>query len=118
MYIYIYVYIYIYIYVYIYIYIYMCVCLFVCFGPAFVPRGQLPREDLWRASLTPRPPVSPLVPCPPILLSCILHQVCTLPFFPVLYIYPNQVSGLPLPCRPVVHKYEPLNSSNPTYNMC
>ena len=46
------------------------------------------------------------VPCPPpILLSCILHQVCTLPCLPVLCICPNQVSGLSLPCLPVVHVY-------------
>ena len=36
------------------------VCLFVCFGSitAFVPQGQLPREDLPRSSLPPRPLVT------------------------------------------------------------
>ena len=41
-------------------YLHVC-CLFVCFGSvtAFVPRGQLPREDLRRAPLPPRPLVTP-----------------------------------------------------------
>ena len=57
------------------------------------------------------------VSCPLILLSCILHQVRTLPCLPVLYIYPDQVSVLSLNCLHVVHinisphKYESLNSS-------
>ena len=52
------------------------VCLFDCFGsvPAFVPRGQLPREDLRRAPLPPRPLVTPGPRCS----SCSLspHTYC------------------------------------------
>ena len=77
-----YIYIYIYIYIYKYIYIYM----FVCFGSvtAFVPWGELPREDLWRSPLPPRslsscylsPRISSLHPASgpyPRLSSCPLH---------------------------------------------
>ena len=54
------------------------------------------------------------VPCPPILLSCILHQVRTLPCLPVRYTYPNKVSGLSLPCLPVVHIYLNPTRMNPS----
>ena len=61
----------------------------------------------------PCPPPPPPPP-PPILLSCILHQVCTLPRLPVLYIYSNHVSGLSLPCLPVVNIYFNPTKMNPS----
>ena len=81
------------------------VMLFVCFGsvPAFVPRGQLPREDLRRSSPTtqatrhPRASLFFMFPIPPYLLSCILHQVSPLPCPPVLYRYPTKYLVCPLP---------------------
>ena len=90
-----------------------------CFGSVtpFVPQGQLPREELRRSPLPPRPPPGLIflhVPCPPILLSCILHQVCTFPCLPVLHIYPNKVSCLSLPCLPVIHIYLNPTKMNPS----
>ena len=52
--------------------------------------------------LSPPGLVSLPVPSAPVLLSCILHQVHTLPCLSVLYIYPNQVSSLSLPFLPVI----------------
>ena len=92
--------------------------IFVCLRPttAFFPRGQLPREDLRRSPLPPRPLVTP-GPCltfsslSPVLLSCILHQVRTLPC-PVHITY--RVSGLSLPCFPVLHIYSNPTERNPS----
>ena len=80
----------------------MFVCLFFWIRNRLVPRGQLPREDLRRASLPPRPlvtpgprcsscPLSPLYLChascvrsvhSPVLLSCtdILPTIWSVPF--------------------------------------
>ena len=74
-------------------------------GSAFVPRTYHPGHSSPPGLIllhVPCPPPSPPPPLP-LLLSCILHQVCTLPCLPVLYIYPNQVSGLSLPCLPVLY---------------
>ena len=105
------------------------ICLFVCFGSvtAFVPWGQLPREDLRRAPLPPRPLVTPglvalHVPYPPILI--VMHsasgQSPPPSSCPIQISY--QVSGLPPPCLPVLHIYLknphicPLKK--PTYKLC
>ena len=83
---------------------YMCtVCLFVWSqGRTY---GKIPHHS---CHSSPPGLISLHVPCPPpppppILMSCILHQIRTLPCLPVLYIYPYQVSGQSLPCLPVVH---------------
>ena len=84
--------------------------LFVCFGSvtALVPRGQFPVEDLRSAPLPPGHSSSPGLWLPscslsPIILPCILHQVCiTHPCPPVLYRYPT-VPSLPFICLPVIH---------------
>ena len=76
----------------------MYVCgLFVCFGSvtAFVPRGQLPREDLRRAPLPPRPLVTPGTRCS----SCSLS--------PHTYCHASCIRSVPSPvCRPpVLYRY-------------
>ena len=99
------------------------VCLFVCFGSvtAFVPRGQLPREDLRRAPLPPRPLVTPGPRCS----SCPLSPR-TYVMHPVSGQYPPpsscpvqisyQVSGLPPPCLPVLTILEYESSRMQGYN--
>ena len=87
-------------------------------GAGFVPRGQLPREDLQRSPLPPRPLVTPrpcLTSCylSPVLLSRILHEVRTLPSScPVHITY--RVSSLSHPCFPVLHIYSNPTERNPS----
>ena len=103
-------------------------CLFVCLfwiRKHICPMGSTPKvgpteiSPTTQATRHPRAlsffmfPVPPPPP-PPILLSCILHQVCTLPRLPVLYIYSNHVSGLSLPCLPVVNIYFNPTKMNPS----
>ena len=103
-------------------------CLFVCFGsvPAFVPRGQLPREDLRRAPLPPRPLVNPGPHCSSCSLSphtyCHASCIRSVPS-PVLLSYtdilPSIWSAPSLSSCPThiinPHTYEPLK---PTYKLC
>ena len=76
--------------------------------------GPMENSPTTQATRHPRALSFFMFPVPPILLSCILHQVCTLPFLPVLYIYSNQISGLSLPCLPVVHIYLNPTKMNPS----
>ena len=97
------------------------VCLLVCLrsATAFFLRGQLPGEDLRRSPLPPRRLVNPrlcrslcsLSPCTfvmhpasgpyPPLSSCPVH-------------IPYRVSGLSLPCFPVLHIYSNPTERNPS----
>ena len=101
---------------------------FVCFGsvPAFVPRGQLLREDLRRALLPPRPLVTPGPRCSTCSLSphtyCHASCIRSVPS-PVLLSYtdilPSIWSAPSLSSCPThiinPHTYEPLK---PTYKLC
>ena len=101
--------------------------MFVCFGSvtAFVPRGQLPREDLRRAPLPPRPLVTHgprCFSCPLSPYTYVMHPASGQ--YPPPSSCPVQISYLPSiwsACLPVLHKYltpTNMNPSNPTYKLC
>ena len=110
------------------IYIYF---LFVCLrsATAFFPRGQLPREDLRRSPLPPRPLVTP-GPClnfcslspntfvmhpasgpypPPVLLSC-TYNLSSLWSVPSLFSCPTYIFK--------THRKEPLNTLKTPHTNC
>ena len=86
------------------------VCLFVCFGPPTTQATRHPRAGSLVMFLPP----------PPVLLSCILHQVRTLPILlscthilPSIWSVPFLSSRHAHIFKP--HKYEPLK---PQYKLC
>ena len=88
-----------------------------CFSPSKVtvvccPRDiSLPSTNSWLWSLPSQAFDSLCDPYPPLYLSCILHQVCTLPRPPVLYTYPTQYLVCPHLFLPIMtHMY-----LNPTW---
>ena len=94
---------------------------FVCLrsATAFFPRGQFPREDLRRSSLPPRPLVTPgpcLTFCSLSPRTFVMHPASgpypPLSSFPVHITY--RVSGLSLPCFPVLHIYSNPTERNPS----
>ena len=106
-----------------------CCCCCCCLRSvtALFPRGRLPKEDLRRSPLPPRPLVTPGPCCSSCSLSphtyCHASCIRSVPLpssCPIQISY--QVSGLPPPCLPVLHiylkphTYEPLK--NPTYKLC
>ena len=105
------------------------VCLFVCFGvvTVFVPLGQLPREDLRRSPLPPRPLVNPgphlssyslsphtfvmhpvSGPCNPP-LSC-TYNLSSIWSVPSLFSCPTHIFE--------THKKEPLNKHQNPHTNC
>ena len=98
--------------------------MFVCFGSitAFVPQGQLPREDLWRSPQPPRPLVTPRPRLSSYSLSprtFVMHPASgpypPLSSCPVHITY--QVSGLSPPCFPVIHMNSNPTERNPSTNI-
>ena len=81
---------------------------FVCFGsvPAFVPWGQLPREDLRRAPLPPRPLVTPGPRCS----SCSLS--------PNTYCHASCIKSVPSPVLLSYTDILPIIWSAPSLSSC
>ena len=95
--------------------------LFVCLrsATAFFPPGQLPREDLRRSPLPPRPLVTPgpcITFCSLSPRNIVMHPASgpypPMSSCPVHITY--RVSGLSLPCFPVLHIYSNPTERNPS----
>ena len=100
------------------------ICLVVCLGSAtaFFPLGQLPREDLRRSTLPPRPLITPgpcLTFCSLSPRTFVIHPASgpypPLSSCPVHITY--RVSGLSLPCFHVLHIYSNPTERNPSTNI-
>ena len=95
-----------------------------------VPTGSTPKGGPTEITLyhpghsSPPGLVSVSVPSPPVLMSCILHPVRTLPCPPVLYIYPIEslvcffLVFLSYTYIQTPQKRTPQQTSNPTYKLC
>ena len=103
------------------VYLFVCFFVFVCLrsATAFSPRGQLPREDLRRSPLPHRPLVTPgpcLALCSLSPRTSVMHPASG-PYPPLsscrVHI-PYRVSGLSLPCFPVLHIYSNPTERNPS----
>ena len=107
-------------YIYIYIYILLLLLLLLEIRNRVVPTGSTPKGGPTEITLyhpghsSPPGLVSVSVPSPPVLMSCILHPVRTLPC--PIHI-PYRVSGLFLPRLSVLHIYSNPTEKNPSTNI-